>query len=251
MKNTLFICALALALIGCQGDKTDAKTETPARDNGTPAVATSTTGATAEAPSETKPVSRDQIPADLKTEAYEYFGLSNDKPVDMEYTATAQPGLHTGSVITTLTEVKDGKPIFTIERTGGLAGLGTQKVSLEKDGIYVIESDPPILDGPQLQMPSDLTPGKSWKNRIRFDQGGTKMDVEMTYTIKGVQKFQTKKGQREGLLVAATGSGTRNGSKLTMESREWHVKGLGPVKAELISKTADGKTEKVLIEESK
>ena len=247
MKNTFLLCAIAFALVGCNPEK---DTAASGGTSGTPQRPAATTG-TAPASTDTTPVSRDQIPADLKTDAFEYFGLSNDKPVDMEYTATAQPGLHTGSVITTLTDMKDGKPVFTIERTGGLAPLGTQKVSLEKDGIYVIESDPPILDGPQLQMPSDLTPGKSWKNRIRFDQGGTKMDVEMTYTIKGVEKFKTKKGDREGLLVLAKGSGTRNGAKLTMESKEWHVKGLGPVRAELISKTADGKTEKVLIEESK
>ncbi len=194
---------------------------------------------------------RSQIPAELKNDAYEYFGLGSEKPVDMQVVVSSEPGVKTGTVTTTLTEVKDGKAVFTIERTGGLIQLGTQKVTLQKEGIYVTESTDAVLDSPQLELSSNLKPGSTWSSKLKVDKPGSKMELATTYTVKGIEKFRTQKGPREGLLVLAKGSGTANGQPITFESREWYVKGVGGVKAVLVTKMKGGQSQTITIEETK
>jgi hypothetical protein len=243
-SRLLFLFPLALLLVvGC-GDKEPVASSTTTTD-GTLAPVEK------ETPAPPAALDRSTIPAELKHEAYEYFGLGNEAPVEMQVVVSTDPGVKTGTVTTTLTELKDGKAVFTIDRTGGLMQLGTQKVSLEKDGIYVIESTGAVIDKPQMELSANLNPGSTWKSTLKVDQPGSKMELSTTYTVKGIEKFKSKKGEREGLLVVAKGTGTANGVPITFESREWYVKGVGGVKAVLATKTKDGKGQTITIEESK
>ncbi|MEZ0327858.1 MAG: hypothetical protein ACAH95_18330 [Fimbriimonas sp.] len=237
-----FLFPLALLVVGCS-PKDPATNTVGGKTPATPTASNSD--------STPKALDRSQIPAELKTEAYEYFGLDNDKPVDMQVVVSSDPGVKTGTVTTTLSEIKDGKAIFTIDRTGGLMQLGTQKVTLQKDGIYVTESTDAVLESPQMELSSNLQPGSTWNSKLKVDKPGSNMELTTTYTVKGVQKFTTKKGPREGLLVVAKGSGTANGDPITFESSEWYVKGVGGVKAVLVTKTKSGKGQTITIEESK
>ncbi len=216
-----------------------------------PTVATSGTNDATTGAAPATPLDRSLIPADLKTEAFEYFGLGNEEPTEMQVVISSDPGVKTGIVTTTLTEVKDGKASFTIERSGGLMQLGTQKVVLQKEGIFVTESTDAILDTPQLELSSNLQPGSTWRSKLKVDKPGSQMDLSTTYTVKGIEKFTTKKGPREGLLVVAKGTGTANGQPITFESREWYVKGVGGVKAVLVTKAKAGQTQTITIEETK
>jgi hypothetical protein len=247
MKSRLqFLFPLALlVVIGCAPKEPVAAQGSPAK---TPEQAAPNSD---QVPTDPKPVDRATIPAELKHDAYEYFGLGNEATVDMQVVVSSDPGVKTGTVTTTLTEVKDGKAVFTIERTGGLMQLGTQKVALQKDGIYLIESTGAAIDAPQMELSSNLSPGSTWKSKLTVDQPGSKMELSSTYTVKGVEKFTTKKGAREGLLVVAKGTGTHNGEPITFDSREWYVKGVGGVKAILAYKRKSGPSQTITIEESK
>jgi hypothetical protein len=240
--------------VGC-GDKTGVS-PTPTPSDGTTGTSTGTAGATGTTGTTgtaetTKPLERSAIPAELKHSAYEYFGLENDKPVDMQVVFSTDATVRTGTVSTTFTEMKDGQAVFDIERTGGLADIGTQKIALKKDGIYLVSSSASNIEAPQMELPADLSPGKSWKSTLKVDQPGRTMELNTTYTVKGVEKFTTKKGGRQGLLVVATGNGTMNSDKITFNSREWYVKGVGGVKAILTTKTSKGASQTITIEEAK
>lgn len=242
----LFVAAL---LVGCgQKSATEGSTTT----SGTPTATTASTGSeTAGATTgTTDPAPVADLPQELRHSAFEYYGLENTKPVDMVVEFSTQNQTMTGAQTTSFKEMKDGKAIYTIERTGQLANLGRQEVSLEKDGIYVTDSTIAKVDH-DLEMPSDLAPGKTWTSRTVVDNPGQKMDVKSTFKVVGTQKVKTKVSERDALLITASGEGTINTDKVRMESQSWYVKGLGAVKSIIKTTYPGGRVETVTIQESK
>jgi hypothetical protein len=244
IKLALLITALA-CVYGC-----DKGPEATTSDATKPGVSGGQTSGTPATPTKTYTLA--DVPADLKGEAFEYYGLGNDKPVDMEVVQTAQPDPETGAQITTLKEVKDGEAIFEIERTGGLGRLGTQTVALRKDGIFIVGSSTAEIKSTGPELPQDLTPGKSWDNDLSLQQAdGTKMELKVKTTVKGVGKFKTKAGEREGLRVVSNGSGTMKGEPVTIQGESWYVKGLGGVKSSFTYTTKNGQKNEISIQETK
>jgi hypothetical protein len=237
---------VALALVGCQNDA-----KNPAPSATTSPKPAPTTG-TPETPDQTPPatVSLDQLPSDLKNEAFSYYGLGYSKPMDMEVVDSSQPGTMTGAQTITLKEIKDGKAVFQIERTGNLAQLGAQEVTLEKDGIYVTASDVAKVNH-DLELPNDLSAGKTWKNRMVVDQPGREVEMDSTFKIVGERKVKTKVGDRNALLITSTGQGKMQGQKVRMVSENYYVRDIGGVKSVIKIVYPDGKVRTMTIQETK
>lgn len=238
---------LALAAIGCQ----PAPQAAPAGGSTTGVTAGTTTppktteGETAQRPT------LDQIPAELKNEAYYYYGLANSTPMDMEITDTAAPDTpKTGAQTVTLKEIKDGKAIFDVERTGNLAELGSQEVTLEKDGVYVTEATIAKIDH-ELEIPSDLTPGKTWVSDLKVEEAGRSVNLKNSFKIVGKEKVTTKVGVRDAILITSTGKGTMQGQPVRIESKNWYARDIGGVKSIIKIIPAKGPARTMTIQETK
>lgn len=241
-----------LVAFGCtpKAQETAANTST----SGTPTAApnpSSPAGSTPNGGSPTAPApDLAAIPANLKHDAFEYYGLGNANPIDMEVANSAQSGVMTGAQTTKFEGMKDGKAVFSIERTGGLISLGMQKVTVEPDGVYATESSIVKLER-ELELPAELTPGKTWANRTVVDQPSQKVDVKNTFKVVGPTKVTTKAGERDALLITSTGKGQIQGQNVTINSKSWFVRGVGNVKSELTIQYPNNRTEKVTIQETK
>ena len=222
-----------------------------------PSVDTTTPSTTASAtPPSTTPGSAPAVavlPPEIKTEGYDYSGLANPKPVDMELIMSTQPGqVITGSETVTLKEVKGGQAVYNVDRTGGLAVLGTEEWTLDKDGVYTTKSSVMDLDAKAMELPAVPKPGMTWKVHTKADKSNMKMDMVITFKIIGKQSVTTKAGKHEdALMVEQDGVGTLQNQKVRTVSQNWYVKGLGLVKAAMKTITPDGKTESLSIQETK
>jgi len=206
----------------------------PAENNVTP---------TSSTPAEKKPaVPLSMLPVELKGDAYEYYGLSNEKPVDMEIDVSPGNRILTGSVETNLESVENGKAIFHREATGQLASIyGVQELSLEPGGIFVKSMTIGKTGGHDIEMPANLAPGATWTSTEDLSTGDQSVKVTSTYKVVGVQKLVTKKGTFDALVITSSGKGILGGRNARMNSKGWYVKGLGNAKLEVEIIYPDGK----------
>lgn len=233
MKRYVPILAVSLIALGCTGSKDSAKPADPSKE-----TAPSQSGSSE--PAKSVPTLAD-LPAELKHDGYEYYGLGNEKPVDMEIKGGGKE--LTGSQTTKLTEIKDGKATFSVDRTGGLAGVGQNELTLEKDGIYIKSSTVMKVGAHDLEFPAKLTPGTSWPSNMEVEMEGQQMKLVSTNKVIGLKKITIPAGSYDAMLVESKGKGTINGKKITMESQSWHVKGIGAVKVSFKTTYADGKVD--------
>jgi hypothetical protein len=236
---------LAFALLaGCQP-----KSAEPATTEST--TPTASTGSEAPQAAPATP-SLSQIPAELKHDGYSYYGLGNPKPMKMEVTVS-DPGqpVRVGTQTISLKEIKDGVPIFVIERKDGLEMLGVQEIRLEKDGLYNSASTVAKIGPHDLEMPAKLTIGTKWTSRTEVDQPGQSMVNDSTFVVVRPEKVKTKAGEHDALLITSTGKGTIGGQKVTTSSKSWYVKDLGGVKTVLTTTFPKGKVQTITIQETK
>lgn len=232
--------AVLVAAVGCAS--TTAKSDPSAPKGESPATPTEGQATKTQAPTLA------DIPAELKHDGYSYYGLGNSKPMSMEAVNPANQSVMTGTQTITLKEIKDGKAVFLIERTGQLTQLGTQEITLEKDGLYVTANSAAKANH-DLEMPAKLTPGTSWPNRTVVD-GVNSVTLDSTFKVVGESKVKTKVGERTGLLITSTGKGTIGGQPVTLESQNWYVRDLGGVKSIVKIIRKGGQTETLTIQES-
>jgi hypothetical protein len=195
------------------------------------------------------PTSED-IPSELKHDAFRYYGLSNLKSVEMERRGGG-PSISGGRVVR-LTGIVDGKALYDIDNTGGLEAMPDEKLSVEKDGIYTVGlSGGTMTPARNLSLPADLTPGKTWPNKttLKMDSGQT-LVADHTYKVVGEQKVKTKAGEFDALLVEAGGPTEQNGMKMQAQMKIWLVKDVGPVKMEM-TMNVNGKPVTHIIEATK
>ncbi|RYG31754.1 hypothetical protein EON81_22175 [bacterium] len=243
---------LVAFLVGCQAEEPKA-VGTPAKGNpvatGNPSTTPTPSGNEAAPP---VAGNADEVPAELKTAAYEYYGLGNEMPMDMEVKTTADAGVRTGSQITRFKGMEGGKAVYQIERTGGLTELlGQMEVSLENDGIYVKSASMAKVGEHDIEMPAKLDPGATWEARTVVEQPDRQMNVLVKFTVVGEQSVTTPKGARSALLVTSTGTGTMMTKNVRMDSKSWYVKGVGMVKSELKFTDTSGKASTITIQEAK
>ena len=172
--------------------------------------------------------------------------------MNIEVQASTNTAIQTGTHITKLKEVKDGKAIYSIERTGNLGELlGNMEVSLEPDGIYVKSSSKAKVGSRDLELPAQLTTGREWSTKVVVDEASQKMDVTNQFKIVGHESVKTPVGTYDAIVVTSTGTGTMNGQSIRMETKGWYVKDRGMVKAVLTNSNAAGQKGTITIQEAK
>ena len=252
MKRKLALICAAIAAFGCSGTQQQQVYE----GSGKPVTsATTTTGSTPKP--ESPKVSEKDVPANLKTAAYDYFGCGNESVMDVELRVKGMP-TKTGGMTMKLEKIENGAATYAIERTGAIADdLGNEKAVVDATGIYSTEnSNATITPDKNLVLPSDLTPGKTWPSKTKVVRNdGQELEEQSTFKVVGEQTVTTKKGTQKALLV--TSSGTANvkmpsgPKKAKYETQSWYVKGRGAVKV-VITLTLEGQSpNSVVVEESK
>jgi hypothetical protein len=222
---------------------------TPVPDSSTPATTGDKSAAASPPPASTPPAA---LPASLHHEGFDYSGVTHTAPIDLEMTSTANPGaVTTGSQTITFDGIKDGKAIYKVDRTGGLAAIGTEEWTISKDGVFMSKSSIVDAGGMAMELPAHPKPGMTWKFHAKASSAGINMDMVMTLTILRKEKVTTKAGTFEdALVVEQDGVGTMQTQKTRTVSQNWYVKGLGLVKAEMKTVGPDGKTQSVSIQET-
>ncbi len=248
MNRTLWLrlslaTVVAASVWGC-GPK-DKPTPVPAPEPGP--------SSSAGGPQRTVPsVPLSSLPDSLKHEAYEYYGLGNDKPMDLERRMEGSPDIVTGSQTYHLKEVKDGKALFVAVRTGGLALIGDTDISLEADGIYAMSSTIGTITPHQLELPAKLDIGSKWNAETKIELGGgITIEHKSVNKVIGIQKIKTPAGSYDALLIQSSGPATIQGEHKEIRTRAWFVKGLGAVKMEVVETSKDGSKQTILIQNTK
>jgi hypothetical protein len=234
IKKLALLTVIAGLIIGCNAQRAPV-------DN----VAADTAGTVVEHPT------IEAIPAELKHEGFEYSGLGRTEPLAMEYVDSNNPDTtYTGAQRIVLKEIRDGRPIFSIEHSGNLSVLGVREVGLEQDGIYTVSSSFSKVGERDMELPAQLEPGTTWETRTVVDQGEAQMDITTKRTVKGTESIKTKVGTRDALVVNGTATGSIRGEKANLESTEYYVRGVGVVKSTLVLRYNDGRTQTVTIQET-
>jgi hypothetical protein len=219
-KILLALPLLCLAVFGCKEKTLDAGAGT------SPITTTSTAGGT----SQTKPAPP-PVPEELKSEAFHWYGLGNSKPMKIEISITDQPTMEAEQTVT-LVDVKDGKATYEVSRG---EKLGTDSVSLEKDGIYTLGSTLITQKIHNLDMPAQVPPGTHWTNTGKVDMHSETRDSsvsqDLVLRVIGVTEVDTKAGKQSALRIRESGSLTVDGVKYRMDSDLYYVKDKGLVKS--------------------
>lgn len=234
-------CLFGLVVYGCDSKTNDTSA---ANDSGSTLKPVSTESAN-NAPKQNPGIDLSKVPADLKGDAYEYYGLGRTEPIKM--TVVRGSDKQDASQTVKLTKVEKDYAEFTITSDGALSELGEVIVRLDKGGIRVMSVKGKAADPDTFELPNGLTKGKSWP----FKLPGEDPKISGTNKVGGTEKVKTAVGTYENaLLVITTASGVQAGQKTQLQSKQWLVKGRGQVKAEITN--VSGKTKQtVTMEESK
>lgn len=246
--NRILVLLVAIAslslLVGCQPKESDK-----------PADETETTGSTTsgenpedpgdEVPDEVKDDSAD-ITAELKTNAFEYYGLDNKEP--LTYTLEFNGSTEEGTQQVKYQGLVDGAPTYTIVRTGSLDQLGDETVAVKTDGVHLVKSSMGQLDSPSLALPADAAPGKKWTSTQSITSAtGDQTKFTMNYEVAGEESVQTDAGEFDCIVVKSTGTLQQGEVNTTFSGTVWHSKSVGTVKLTLDTTDANGDPAKAVI----
>lgn len=223
---------LVFTLIGCDGgSKTSVDSTTPKpADSGSPKTDQSADSKVeTKAPEPAAPKLAD-IPETLRHAAFEWYGLSNDKPLKM--TLTQAGTKMTGSQHMDLQSIKDGVAIFKQSWDGDLTPYGDSLYKVDAKGIYGIEAQGTKVDPPSMELPANPTPGTAWQSDAKIEVAGSKVKstsskIVGTKTIKlGGRTVEVLVVHRVSLLSVAE-------KDQTMDATEYYEKGVGTIKLEV------------------
>lgn len=238
-RFSIVALAICLGLVGCQSEKSaeaNSATDTPeATSSNAPTEGTGTS------------LSLDKLPAELKNDAYEYYGLGRTEPLKMQIKQDGSaPSV--GAQTVKLTKVEGGKAVFTIEHNDGLSQLGEMTVVLEKDGVRSAKNAQIEPDPSAWELPAGLSAGKTWETKTLPTSS---LKLSGTNKIEGTKSLTTAVGTyKDAMLVTFSGTGEQGTEKFKLTTKMWMVKGRGTVKSEL-ERSAHGKTIKIVLEEVK
>lgn len=222
--------AVLIALVGAGcGDKKGAENPKPEPPKGkTPE---DLKNAMAPDPSLPEGLPLENLPANLKAAAFEYYGLGNPDTVRFKVTSPDSSEAQEGTQTLRLTEVGENEAKFTVAFGGALLIRGNQEVVLKPDGIYVTKLADKQLDKPMLELPNDLTPGKTWNSSVTID-GPTGDPVEMsaTFKVKGSEKLKTEAGEFDAIRVDGTMTAKSAAGTVKSPVTGWYAKGTGQIK---------------------
>lgn len=171
------------------------------------------------------------LPAELKNDAFDYYGLGNPKPVQLEIiTQEGFPPIP-GTRSFAMGKVEDGKATFIEHQTGALESQGDITFSLEKDGLYVMSSSKTELKAHSLEMPAKLDVGSGWKDHTEMAPGGKKIVLDNDLKVERKERVSTPGGTfDDALYITSIGQGTIDGKPVKLTTKSWYVRGIGPVK---------------------
>jgi hypothetical protein len=243
---SISLLAASLALAGCKP---------PAKSSDSEPAKTPPTTTVEEPKGEPKaPPTADLaiIPASLRTDAFEFYGLGNTEPLRYEV-VTEGSAPKVGDQTIRFIGMKNGNAQFTIERTGDLASaMGSQELELRPKGIFSTQTSLGTIEGDSLELPSSLEVGTSWKaDQSLKTADGRKVKSSATYKVVRKEKVKTKGGEFEALLITGKGTITIDDQKANLDMKQWLAKGKGAVKTEIATKFAGGSGTKVSIELTK
>ena len=196
----------------------------------------------------TKPAGAATIPSEIKTAGFEYYGLSNTKPLSMKGLVTG--ARRTGAWVNSLVGFDSNKATYEQRFTGTLSELGVNRVTADKSGIYATSVSGYVLDKPQLELPADPQPGFTWKFNVTIKGSNQESILDSgTDKIVGMKKVTAGGKSYDALLVEESGSLTGGGNTANVTARKWLVKGLGPVRQEIHSES-QGKKQDIVLEAS-
>jgi hypothetical protein len=177
------------------------------------------------------PVKTDALPEDLKTAAYDYYGLQVQR-VPMQLRKPG--GSASGSEEIALEGVTKDAAKYKIIYKGSLDQLGTTMVELRRDGIYAVEAAGKPITPPQLELPTDIKPGKTWSiDGTSYLPTGEQVEQHTTVKIVGFEKIRIGSKVYDSLLVRESGTIKVAGNATKMTTNRWFVKGKGAVRMEI------------------
>lgn len=183
-----------------------------------------------------------EVPAELKKDAFDYYGLSRTDPIKMKVSQNGGAAEEGTQTILLISADKD-HALYTVSNTGKLAQLGEVTLKLDKEGVKITGMNGNPLPQETMELPNGLTPSKAWPFKYANLSGTNK--------LSGTSKVTTSVGTyTDALLVTSTAAGEQDGKKVQLTSKQWLVKGRGLVKAEMVSTQGGTKTTFVM-EESK
>lgn len=236
MKLPKTILALLAALLaggifaGCS-PKEEAKTEPAKTSQGSSSQENKTPDTAEETPPQPAGLPLSQVPGNVKTAGYEYYGLGFEKAIEYEVDSSTLGNDLTGASTTTLTAVDNGVAKFETNRTGALSNMGAEVIEARADGIYNTKIGGQDVSPAQLVMPADIAVGKSWRGKGSMKlQDGRSFSQDMTYKAVANEKVKTKAGEYDALKIVANGSLSLDGQKSQTDVSAWYVKGIGTVK---------------------
>ena len=192
-------------------------------------------------------LSLDDVPAELKNDAFSYYGFGRKRPITLSITSGGQT--RTGAQDVRLLKNENGQADFEIISTDGLELLGRNVFSLRTDGIRVLESEKSKTDPKEFELPANLNPGQTWSSTQSLEEGSRVMKIVLVQKVVGLRRIKTKVGEYEALVVTGTGKGTLDGKPTTMVTEQNFVRDRGNVKYTIRTTTA-GKTETTTVEET-
>lgn len=230
--NRLLFLTLALALIAGCGDKAATNSDASGAANSSP------TSEVQKAP---------EVPADLKTDAFEYYGLGRTEPMKLAIKQQGQAD-KVGTQSFKLLKVENGIAEYSLESSDELVGLDTANFKVEKGGIRAASNATITSDQSTWELPAGLTPGKTWEIKTTKD---SVMQMTGTNKVVGTQEVTTPVATyKDALLIQVNATGNQGGRSFKLSSKLWLVKGRGTVKTEIES--IEGKTtNKIVMEEVK
>lgn len=188
-----------------------------------------------------------KLPADLKGDAFDYYGLGRSEIVNLSVDDGTGP--KPGTQSTKLTKVEKDYAEFMVVNEGALSVLGSVKIRLDKDGVKIISVNGIAAAPDTVELPNGLTKGKKWP----FKYNAPDSPITGTNVLVGTQSVKTSVGTyNDALLIESTASGKQSGQQIQLKSKQWLVKGRGMVKTEFSRNVAGNKTPQIFkMEETK
>ena len=170
------------------------------------------------------------LPDALQNDAFEYYGLGNDKPMRLEVVEGENGLPKMGNRTIKLQKIEGDKAIYLLTQDGDLAGnQGDITLSLEKDGLYTMSSTTSKMKPHSLEMPARLEVGQGWKDHTEMADG--KIDLDFDVKVVGFERVATPGGTFDDALhVTSKGTGTMGEGPIDITTDMWYVRGLGAVK---------------------
>ncbi|MBS1701020.1 MAG: hypothetical protein JST12_05110 [Armatimonadetes bacterium] len=251
MRKTYWLavaCLLGLGIVGCAQEKdsnapaTNSSSSSANESKSDSNAANSDTNTAEAVP---QGMSLDKIPAELKKDAFDYYGLGRPAPVKMNVVTGSDRQPATQTII--LDRVEDGHADFTVKNEGALAQLGDVKLRLDKKGVRIMSIGGVEAAPDTYELVNGLTKGKAWEAKMKTASA----TISSRNVVSGTEDVTTPVGTyKDALVITVTGSGLQGKQKFQMTSKVWLVKGRGQVKAEDTNVEGSNKTT-YTIEESK